>query len=317
MEELPAQQPENNLEQDPKTKPLARSLAGAAFVLVGVWTGKKLAPHAKAKTLDLLDRLDITEHRRHPYLVYSFKSLAESFGIEVREEHLEYWQNMLTIARSIDDIIDEDQPTSLSAEISKLLNGTPLKGMSQEETDKFLSIIVNASDERHDIVMQGLDVKEITGKVQMSSSPNEVMNLREEEGKILAQSINDISEKIRITRNPQEMLELRRQEGEFLGRIMTMENPNNDPLITAFNKCIIELCINGYLFDSLVDLRDDFKNGITAVAPTSGNYLAISKEVMNSSLNSLAHLSTRNISGLTLASLRHVIREIYHVKDPL
>ena len=312
MTEIATPPLEATFEQVSMAHILARSIGGVALTVAGIYAGRKLTPYIKSEAYHLADRLDIVERRGHPQMVNTLQSLAESFGVAVTSEHIEYWQTILTAARAVDELIDENKSADLGSEVGKLITGEPIPGMLEDEAKHFSSIILNASKERHSVVMQGLDVEQLNEKVQASSSAGEIMELRKEEGRVLASHINTLNENIRTVSNPEEMLALRRQEGAFFGRILTLDNPTNDPAISDFNKTIVELCVTGYVFDSMVDLSGDFKNGITSVVPSVANYLAIGKEVASDGLTSLSHLSTRAVTGLAIVGLRHIARKTLH-----
>lgn len=301
-----------NAEKSTGSKLPARSLGKAALVLAGYWSAKSLAPMAR----NLIDRLDIAEHDTLEQNVNIFKSLAESFGVDVQEEHLEYWRTMWAVTRALDTIIDKTHPESLSNEVGALLSGDPIPGLSSDEAEKFHSYVTNASDKRHDTIMAGFDVSGITERMCTTSDPEEISRLRREEGEIFARKISEITERIRVTSDPMEMLRLRREEAKLYSRIMILDNPDLDPAIEAFNGSLINLSEVAYEVDSLADLAHDFKSGVTTVPPTLANYIAIGREVLQDGYGSLSQLPKRTLAGLAITGLRKAARMALAARAP-
>jgi hypothetical protein len=258
---------------------VARSLGEAALVLCGYYGCKQAANHCAPTARRLFERLNITEREGHPQTVNVFKSLAESFGVNVEEEHLSYWQSMLTIARALDTIVDDTQPDSLDDEVSALLSGKPIAGTTKTEAEEFQAVLAKASDERRAIIMAGLE-------------------------------INDIAKRRRSVSDAREMLRIHREEGELFARIMTIDNPEQDPAIDRFNDWFIRFGVAGYQLDSFMDLADDFKNGVAAVPPTPANYFTVGKEAMRDTYGSLSQLPRRTVAGLAIAGLQKSARKI-------
>jgi hypothetical protein len=279
MEERPGSAAIRSPEKKLSGRLVARSLGEAALLLCGYYGCKHAANHYAPAARRLFERLDITEHEGHPQTVNVFKSLAESFGVNVEEEHLSYWQSMLTVARALDTIVDDTQPDSLDDEVSALLNGKPIAGTTKTEAEEFQAILARASDERRAIIMAGLE-------------------------------INDIAKRRRSVSDAREMLRIHREEAELFARIMTIDNPEHDPSIDRFNGWFIRFGVAGYQLDSFMDLADDFKNGVAAVPPTPANYFTVGKEAMRDAYGSLSQLPRRTVAGLAIASLQKSARKI-------
>ncbi len=267
-------EPENKI----PGKFLLRSLGGAAILFAGVWAGKNLVSHSVPAAQRLLHRLNIAERDGHPQSVDVFKSLAESFGVTVEKDHLTYWSSMLSVARALDTIVDDTQPDSIDNEVGALLDGKPIVGISHTNAKDFQGIVSNASDERRAIIMGGLEV-------------------------------NAIAKKRRAVSEPSEMLKIHREEAELFARIMTLDNPTHERSIDAFNNWLIEFGVAGYQLDSLIDLASDFKNGVTAVAPTPANYLAVGKEAIRDGYLSLSQLPKHTIASLAVAGVKKTARK--------
>lgn len=292
------------------SKMLVRSFGEAALVLCGYWAGRNLVKQSVPAIHRLLDHLDLTEHEGHPQSVEIFKSLAESFGVDVQEEHVAYWRSMLTVTGALDTIIDRTQPSSLSKEVASLLSGEPIPGISKTDAEEFLAFVVNASDTRHSTIMASLDTDELAHKRYAASDSEEIL----QEGESLARKINDITENIRIASDPQELATLRREESKIYSRIMMIDNPQQDASIEAFNNYLLELCEAAYLLDSALDLFKDYRSGVTDVKPTPTNYLAIGNEALHATYHSLSQLPKHTVAHLAVASIKKAIRKTLKVQ---
>lgn len=261
------------VEKTPREKLIAGSIGGLALALTAGWAANKLFTPRK-------DSGKKRASRTPEFLTI----IADSFDIPLSTSDVAYWETIAATYRAIDDIVDENKATSLDHEALSLICGQPISGLAETDAKRFSALIHDASEDKREAIMSGLEV-------------------------------NNFAEKLRNTSNINEMLTIRREESVILSRIMSLENPKHDPSIEAFNSWMAQAGESAYHVDTVRDLRSDYLNGVTNVTPTPKNYFAASKEAARTTYLSLSYIPLKAIIPLSAAGLKLVGRALIGKKS--
>jgi len=213
----------------------------------------------------------------HPQTVAIFEALADGFGVTVTDEHRRYWRNLLVISRAIDTTTDTESPESLQHESDLLINGHGIAGVSDDQAREFSALMQTLSPERQETIQRGL-------------------------------AITSYATAMRSTRGYARFMQLRTEEAELFGAIMRLDNPDDNPEISAFNRWLPTFARAGYIIDSFGDFSQDYKDGQIALRPTLSRRLKIAGVALTETRRAASDLPPRTIAFLAIASLSKMAR---------
>ena len=213
----------------------------------------------------------------HPQTVAIFEHLAEGFDVDIQTPHTRYWRSMLTVGRAIDSLVDTHKPASLENESKQLIRGLPIDGVTDEEAAEFSDVYHSVTMQRRSAIREGL-------------------------------AINEYALAMREASTYDAFLKLRTEEAELFGRVMQLDNPDEQHTIGAFNNWLPRFARAGYLIDSFGDFSEDYKDGIIGLEPNLERRLKLGWRALNETVGASRELPPRTISFLAIASLSKMAR---------
>jgi len=190
-------------------------------------------------------------HERHTndknlQKVRLLEELARPFGVSVLNEDRIYWQSIFEVSNAIDDIVDQDRNLDITPYIENMIHGESIPYLDQSNAKRFRIVYEGLSNERKARLHQASRISEFA---------------------ILRYEARDIDAYIEHTLD----------ESRLYADILKIDTESSDyNARNEFNDWLPSLGRAGYAADTVVDMKSDYKEGITQINPTLKTYRKLS-----------------------------------------
>lgn len=173
--------------------------------------------------------------------------VAAGYGAEVGGERLSWWRAAFAASRVIDDLVDKQHVTDTGDAVQALLDGSPVEGLSPSESEIIKDAFSEAPEaERAAALTAFAMLPVLADKRQHATSANELSWLCD-------------------------------QESRLFSRMFYL--PGDNQSAERFNRWVDSFARFGYYVDAIVDLKDDYEQGICNVVPTAANKARLLKDM--------------------------------------
>jgi hypothetical protein len=194
--------------------------------------------------------------------------LAGAFGVEITSTDVHYWQTVLTAARALDDVVDIDHHPDSSIFVDKLIRGQAFGSLSDNQAYEIKQVYDELSPERQQRLHRTNELATFAIKRYEATDTHHYMHHTLEESRIF---------------------------GEVL---MIDTNSSDDRERQAFNHWLYSLSRTAYAYDSLVDMADDYRHGVTQINPSLSVYASLAEIAYIESIDCIREAPTKVIQVL-------------------
>ncbi len=219
--------------------------------------------------------------REKPGYRYSwriFAQIADSMGVDVNQQDMKHWRTMFGITRAIDNMVDEEGCEDIEPALVLLLNGEPAGQVTKSEAVDFQASMAARS---------------------------------EAEQRRLISTIQDIATFAKVkakATSSDDFLDLTRTEIEWYASLFKLQETGTKDSGSRrqFNEWLSSAMAAAYMFDSLLDMKEDYRNGNTLVEPTRDHKKALAAVAFREAARSLRKTPIRSLGGLAYVAYRNV-----------
>ncbi len=191
------------------------------------------------------------ESQEHRSVTNVIDKLATEFGVHTTEYDKNYWDTVATVTSAFYDMLDIDHITDLLPYLDKASKGQSVPYLSTNDAEKFAAVYSTLTPERK-------------------------MRFRR------ACKLSDFAVRRSQTTTPESYIECILDESHLYSDLAKIDERGKDSLERQrFNNWLPSFIRSGYMLDTLIDIRSDFKNGLTGVRPSLRSYAVISRATYN------------------------------------
>lgn len=171
--------------------------------------------------------------------VRMMSEVAFAFGVNLTTQERKDWQTLGRAAYVIDQYLDAEKDFPRPDIAPELFSGKPIPGVPLEFSQDCREWLERQPKER---------------QIQISNYLTRIRLLVEEQT---------------LATTASEVVVIRREESDLLAYILSlrMEDHEDAPARVKFNSWLIAAMRAGYLFDSLLDIKEDYENGASGLRP--------------------------------------------------
>ncbi len=178
-----------------------------------------------------------SEHLRGESGAQMFQAVAEEFGIRVTEQEHEWWRATLLAARCLDDIVDDQGIENLTIQVTDLVHGRRIDGMTQAEAEAFSEAFGKESPEKQQSLLT------------------------------IYLALPSFAAQKRTVSTTRELARFTKLEADAFAEMLFLDSTDNNRI--KFNKWIRNFSRTGYLADLIIDSNKDYRSGNIGVKVSS------------------------------------------------
>lgn len=202
-------------------------------------------------------------------------AVAEHLGVEVKPHETTYWQSAFMLARTIDDLVDDKSGVDIEAALKDALSGKPIGSMN------------------------GLEA------MNLSNAYGQLSAERRQAWLVACLALPDFQQAKAHATAPKQLVRICKTESALFARMLELDIEQSDMSARQnFNKWVHSFSDAAYMADTVVDLKRDYRNGATKVAPTAYNRLTLAFNGVDEGFRSMELTPFRTYRALTGIALR-------------
>lgn len=209
-----------------------------------------------------------------------FADVATGFGVDMDAEERKDWQTLGRASYIVDQYLDVERDHIRPNIALQLFSGESIPDVPTQLTADCLEFLERQTEARQREIWQLLDqVKPLVDRQAAAESPDEVVSVRLEEAELLANLLS-----------------------------LPVEGRRDATARQRFNAWLRIFCRTGYMFDSFLDLKEDYLSGASGVRPNFRARRVIGAAVLKEALDATRTMSPRVIGRCAIVALRYEIR---------
>ncbi|MFI5270571.1 MAG: sugar transferase [Candidatus Saccharimonadales bacterium] len=227
---------------------------------------------ARAALSTFVGREQDPEHLRGESGARMFRAVAEGFGIGVTDREHEWWRATLLAARCLDDIVDTQGVEDLRDQLTDLIRGETIDGMTSAEAGAFSEAFANEPNERQELLQ----------KIYLS--------------------LPMFAARKRTASTSRESLRIAMQEANIFAEMLSLDPTDHNR--KRFNSWLSSFSRAGYLADLVIDSNTDFDMGNTGVKVSPMQRTALGAQAVLGTGRLLAKTPSRSYGHLAIGAIR-------------
>lgn len=209
---------------------------------------------------------------------YLFNRAAEVFGVELTEQEDNDCRALLGGAYLVDHLLDIDK-TDIMPYLSSIIAGHGIPTLHQDTQVRFRNYMLRQSEASYDDIMRRLDGVSLFAHRQTEA------------------------------RTAGEVIDVRLEEADLLTHFLALptDSRSDSAAREKFNTWLGGWSRTGYLLDTLMDLRLDYRNGDSGLKPSVDAYATIAAATIKESLPAIRNTPMRLIGKCAIVGFKYTL----------
>jgi len=208
---------------------------------------------------------------------YLFADAAKAFGVHLDSQENDDWRTLLMLGYVIDELVDVDRRQDIGQQLRAVLAGDSFQYGPPELPARFRAYMAAQTDTRQAEILARLD--QVSGFVDAQANSTTV----------------------------DELVAVQAQEAQLFAQVLSLpvEDRPDAAQRNRFNQWLQGFSRVGYLFDTLVDLQQDYEDGSSSVRPTFRAKAAIGRITIKESLAAVRKTPPRLLGKVAVVGLKY------------